>query len=345
MRTGLAPWSIVAFAAVLAGGAIPARAQPPSSTDTTRATQDTSRAARDRARDSTRRVTRTVGGEVVPRVTKDAPRPARTRPRTTTTTDTTARTTPPDTTARTAMPDTTARTPSLTPTPAPVAPTATPDSTTGSPLEAARAAVGPIVAAMTTEAHAMALLHEANVAEIEAGRRAERQATDAGVRAFAARMVQEHTTLDQEATALAQRLNVTPMLPDSALPQLQMRELQALPTGAPMGPMARPDSAMRRPDSTMMRPDSTAMRTDSAMARADTTMRHAGMMHGAAGSFDAAYVAHQVAAHARTLALVDAAIQRAQQAELKTALETQVRPKVAEHLRMAQELQTRLGGR
>ena len=87
------------------------------------------------------------------------------------------------------------------------------------------------------------------------------------------------------------------------------------------------------------------MRTDSAMARTDTAMHHAGMMHGTAGAFDRAYVTQQVAAHARTLALVDAAIQRAQQAELKTALETQVRPKVAEHLRMAQELQTRMGGR
>ncbi len=337
MRTGLAPWSIVAFAAVLAGGAIPARAQPPSSTDTTRATQDTSRAARDRVRDSTRRVTRSVGGEVVPRVTKDAPRPARTTraPVQTQTPTPAPAVTPPAT-------DTTAR---MAPTPAPTPAMTPPDSTTGSPMDAARAAVAPIVAAMTTEAHAMALLHESNVGEIEAGRRAERQATDSGVRAFAARMVQEHTALDQEATALAQKLNVTPTLPDSALPQLQMRELQALPTGAPSGmpSMMRTDSSMMR---TMTpRPDSTAMRMDSTMARTDTTMRHAGMMHGAAGPFDAAYVAQQVAAHARTLALVDAAIQRAEKAELKTALETQVRPKVAEHLRMAQELQARIGAR
>ncbi|WP_284349428.1 DUF4142 domain-containing protein [Roseisolibacter agri] len=342
MRTGLAPWSIVAFAAVLAGGAIPARAQPPSSTDTTRATQDTSRAARDRARDSTRRVTRSVGGEVVPRVTKDAPRPARTTraPAQTQTPTPTPAATPPAT-------DTTAR---MAPTPTPTPAMTPPDSTTGSPMDAARAAVAPIVGAMTTEAHAMALLHEANVGEIEAGRRAERQATDTAVRAFAARMVQEHTALDQQTTALAQRLNVTPMLPDSALPQLQMRELQALPTGTAPSMMRTDSTTMRRPDSTAMpmtpRPDSTAMRTDSTMARTDTTMRHAGMMHGAAGSsFDAAYVAQQVAAHARTLALVDAAIQRAQQAELKTALETQVRPRVAEHLRMAQELQTRIGAR
>ena len=344
MRTGLAPWSIVAFAAVLAGGAIPARAQPPSSTDTTRATQDTSRAARDRARDSTRRVTRSVGGEVVPRVTKDAPRPARTTRAPTRTQSPTPTPTPAATPPAT---DTTAR---MAPTPTPTPAMTPPDSTTGSPMDAARAAVAPIVGAMTTEAHAMALLHESNVGEIEAGRRAERQATDSGVRAFAARMVQEHTALDQQATALAQRLNVTPMLPDSALPQLQMRELQALPTGTAPSMMRTDSTMMRRPDSTAMRTmtprtDSTAMRMDSTMARTDTTMRHAGMMQGGAGSFDAAYVAQQVAAHARTLALVDAAIQRAQQAELRTALETQVRPKVAEHLRMAQELQTRIGGR
>ena len=342
MRSGHASWSTVALAAVLTAGAMPVQAQTPTTTDTARTTQDTSRAARDRARDSTRRVTRSVGGEVVPRVTKDAPGQTR-------------RTTRPTTTAPAAAPAVTDTTARLTPTPAPVTPMATPaptpmaDSTTAGPLDAARAAVAPILATMRTDAHAMALLHESNLSEIEAGRRAQREATDSAVRAFAARMVEDHTALDQQGTALAQRLNVTPALPDSALPQLQARELQALPMGtpsaAPSGVM-RTDSTMRRPDSTMARPDSTPMaRTDSTMARADTTMRHAGMMHGTAGPFDQAYVTHQVAAHARTLALVDAAIQRAQQAELRTTLETQVRPKVAEHLRMAQELQTRLGGR
>lgn len=308
MRFEQARWSAVAIAAVLAAGAMPVWAQLPTRTDTTRT--DTTRTIRDSAR-----VTRSVGGEVVPslRVTKDAPAPAAT--------------------PAPAAVDTTARMPA--PEPAPAAPAAPAAPVTqAAPTDAA---VAPIVASLQTDAHAVALLHEANLAEVEAGRRAQTAARDSAVRAFAARMVEEHGALDQQASALAQRLSVTPALPDSALPQLHASELRALPSGT-----MRPDSAM-----TPMRPDSAA-RPDSTMGamRTDTTMQHhAGMMHGAAGDFDRAYVAQQVTAHARTLALVDAAIQRAQQAELRTMLETEVRPKVAEHLRMAQELQSRLGAR
>ena len=47
----------------------------------------------------------------------------------------------------------------------------------------------------------------------------------------------------------------------------------------------------------------------------------------------------------RTLALVDAAIERAQNAELRAMLQTEVRPRVASHLDAARALQQRLGGR
>jgi predicted outer membrane protein len=57
------------------------------------------------------------------------------------------------------------------------------------------------------------------------------------------------------------------------------------------------------------------------------------------------YIDGQVTDHARTLALVDAAIGRAQNAELRSALQTQVRPHVAEHLQVARQLQQRLGSR
>jgi len=73
----------------------------------------------------------------------------------------------------------------------------------------------------------------------------------------------------------------------------------------------------------------------------DMTAQSGGM--GSPNAFDRAYVAQQVTAHARTLALVDAAISRAQQAELRTMLESQVRPSVAAHLQQAQQLQQRLG--
>jgi predicted outer membrane protein len=64
---------------------------------------------------------------------------------------------------------------------------------------------------------------------------------------------------------------------------------------------------------------------------------------GGSNAFDRAYIAQQVTAHARTLAIVDAAIARGTQAELKTALQSQVRPSVAQHLQMAQQIQQRLG--
>jgi putative membrane protein len=56
------------------------------------------------------------------------------------------------------------------------------------------------------------------------------------------------------------------------------------------------------------------------------------------------YMLLQVAAHERTLALVDAFIAKAQQAALRTALETDVRPHIAAHLAAAQQLTARVAG-
>jgi putative membrane protein len=59
--------------------------------------------------------------------------------------------------------------------------------------------------------------------------------------------------------------------------------------------------------------------------------------------FDRAYVQSQVTDHQRTLAIVDASISGAQRAELRTMLRDRVRPAVASHLSMAQNLQGRIG--
>jgi putative membrane protein len=59
--------------------------------------------------------------------------------------------------------------------------------------------------------------------------------------------------------------------------------------------------------------------------------------------FDRAYVQSQVTDHQRTLAIVDASISGAQRAELRTMLRDRVRPAVASHLLMAQNLQGRIG--
>ena len=272
-----------------------------------------------------------------------------TRPRSDTT-----RTGMPTDTARAGMPADTARGGRTTTTSA------------GEVANLAGAAAAPIIASLQTDAHAMALLHESNLGEIAAGQRAIREARDSSVRAFAQMMISEHTALDSQATALGQRLNVTPALPDSALPQLQQGELQALPTGTgAAGATGTPPSGTTGMPSTSGTPSTTGVPsttgtpsttgvpsttgTPSTMppgtSGTDSTMRSTMGAMGAGGgnAFDRAYIAQQVTAHARTLALVDAAIERGSQAELKTALQTQVRPSVAQHLQMAQQLQQRLG--
>jgi putative membrane protein len=60
--------------------------------------------------------------------------------------------------------------------------------------------------------------------------------------------------------------------------------------------------------------------------------------------FDRTYIAQQVAAHQRTLEVVDAGLPRAKDAQVKTALESQVRPAIARHLAMARQIQSRLSG-
>jgi putative membrane protein len=61
-------------------------------------------------------------------------------------------------------------------------------------------------------------------------------------------------------------------------------------------------------------------------------------------AFDRTYIAQQVAAHQRTLDVIDVGLKNSTHAEVKTALESQVRPAVARHLAMARQIQGRLSG-
>jgi len=228
--------------------------------------------------------------------------------------DTTRRVTkePVRTTTDTARGVVTPATPSVT-TPSDSAPSA------AAPSAALSAEANAIVASLQTDAHAMALLHHSNLAEIQAGNLAQQRAQDAEVKAFAQHMVTDHTALDQQGDALATRLNVSPMLPDSALPRAATQAMSTL--------------------------SSTGGAASGAMTPSTPTTDAAAAAAGSGAEFDRAYITQQVADHQRTLALVDAAIERSQNAELKTALQTQVRPKVAEHLQHARQLQQKLGGR
>lgn len=154
--------------------------------------------------------------------------------------------------------------------------------------------VGQINSSIRSDADIMGLLHESNLGEIQAGQLAQQRAVNAQVKAFATQMVTDHTALDQQGTALAQQLGITPTLPDSTLPRQQQAEMAVL-----------------------------TARTGAA--------------------FDQAYVAQQVVAHQRTLALVDASITLATRTQVRTMLQNQVRPAVVMHLQMAQQLQTTVG--
>ncbi len=308
-----------------------AQQQPPTKRDTTRATARDTTARDSTLRDATARrgarrgTARTprAGGEVSRdsamrntglRVRKDegaaratpasdvsrVPASPTTSPTTTPNpTSAVPSTTPPSTTPpSTTMPSTT---PSMTPSPT------TSPMPSAMPSATADAATSALVTSLQTDAHALALLHEANVGEIEVSRRAQTQARDSAVRAYATTMVTEHGALDQQATALAQQAGITPALPDSQLPRLQSSELTALPTPTAAEPAGTPPTG------------------DAA--------------------FDKAYIDGQVAAHTRTLAIVDAAIGKAQDATLRTMLQDRVRPTVAAHLAAARQLQQRLGTR
>lgn len=371
MRVRRIPLSAAALTVVLVAGAAEAAAQQPT-------TRDTSRTP----------TTGTAGGEVARpgRVTKDVPMgtptaPAPTPTPTTTTSPTSPGTTTPDTTSPSATPMATPMTtPMTTPAPATTEPSTGMPPTSGMAPSAGTmggtmsgtmggADAAPIVASLQTDAHAMALLHESNVGEVQAAQRALREASDSAVRAYAQRMITEHTALDAQLMQLGQQLNVAPALPDSTLPMLQQRELEALPsgTGGITGDPTRDPSTTPASGSALtgVTPATTPGGTSPASSPMPGTMDstraatgapgtpgamagHAGhdmraMGGGAPNAFDRAYIAQQVVAHARTLQLVEAAIQRGQQAELRTVLETQVRPRVQAHLTEAQEIQQRIG--
>jgi putative membrane protein len=144
-----------------------------------------------------------------------------------------------------------------------------------------------------SDAEILGLLHETNLAEIEAGTLAERSATNPDIKAYARRMIEDHRALDELESAGAAQLGVTPVLADSALPRQHQRTLAPLRRAGPL-------------------------------------------------DFDRLYMIHQINAHRRALALIDAALIGGEREELKAVLRTDVRPRVLEHLRTADQLRQRL---
>jgi hypothetical protein len=133
------------------------------------------------------------------------------------------------------------------------------------------------------------------------------------------------------------------MLPDSALPRMQADEMRLLNGASTGGASGMPGSPASASDTLGA---SAAARLGARAA--DTTSNSAstaGTTSPGAADFDRTYITQQVAAHQRTLALVDAAIARGSNAAMRTMLQSDVRPAVASHLAMAQQIQQQLGTR
>jgi putative membrane protein len=71
-------------------------------------------------------------------------------------------------------------------------------------------------AAAPNDAQIAAIVVAANTVDINAGKQAESKAGDKEVRAFARRMVADHTGVNQQAVALVKKLNVTPRANDTS---------------------------------------------------------------------------------------------------------------------------------
>jgi putative membrane protein len=70
--------------------------------------------------------------------------------------------------------------------------------------------LAPAHAAGPNDAQIAAIVVAANTVDIDAGKQAEKRAHDKEVRAFAKRMVADHSSVNQQATALARKLQLTP---------------------------------------------------------------------------------------------------------------------------------------
>ncbi|HEX5726239.1 MAG TPA: DUF4142 domain-containing protein [Longimicrobiaceae bacterium] len=148
-----------------------------------------------------------------------------------------------------------------------------------------------------TDPQIAAIVVAANEVDIAAGEVARQKGTDQQVKDYGARMVTDHTNVNQQAAALVQRLGVTPE----------------------DNPTAR-------------------------QLRQGGDQNLANLQNLSGAEFDRAYIDHEVEYHQSVLDAIDnTLIPGATNAELRALLE-QVRPAIADHLNMARQIQTALGG-
>jgi putative membrane protein len=103
----------------------------------------------------------------------------------------------------------------------------------GAPDAADAAVISPPLLAVCSDGQVAAIMHAANLAEVDVARQILSRLTDASVTAFAQRMITEHTALDNALTAVLNSASITPV--DNALSreitsaaQSEIRTLAAL---------------------------------------------------------------------------------------------------------------------
>jgi len=85
-----------------------------------------------------------------------------------------------------------------------------------------------VLAQVPTDADLLGTLHQMNLNEINAAQLAETMSRNNNVRALASQIISDHTTLDQQTTALAAQLGITPTTGDSMIARQGSAELDNL---------------------------------------------------------------------------------------------------------------------
>lgn len=152
--------------------------------------------------------------------------------------------------------------------------------------------------AVVDDANIFAILTASNQAEIEPSQMARQKAQNAQLKAYAQRMITDHTALQDSGNALAQRIGAAPA--EHALSEGIRTQTRA--TGQKLQGLQGMD-------------------------------------------FDTAYASAMAMSHQQTLAtLQERLIPRAQNPELRAALEQKVRPAVEAHLQEIRQIQSSMGG-
>lgn len=198
-------------------------------------------------------------------------------------------------------------------------------------------------------------MHQTHQLEIRAGQLAQRNGSAARVKSFGQQLVRDHQSADQKVTELARQMGVTltGMHADSAAPRAG--EQAANRRGE------RPDSMPERADPARQRQDTMDQQPMEQPQQQDTAQKRQGDWQGQYGQkkqaqdstnpeqalqrlstlrgaeFDAAFARTMVQTHARTITMLEQALNTVQREELKTLIRNTL-PTVRQHHQIAQSI-------